>query len=125
MICACSHGFECRRSHLGRPLPAAAIVLSGLPFGAVARPPREIVGINTGKQISQPVYDWGDWIGGDVEPTEKAITVGRQLARCVVDHRPEGAKAALDAGDREGFRSDTQRLNRRAKRQDWVQPDAS
>ena len=112
MFCARSDGFKCRRSHLGRLLPAAAIALSGLPFDVAARPPQEIVtGTNTGKQISQPVYDWGDWIGGDVEPTEKAITVGRQLARCVVDHRPEGAKAALDAADREGFRSATSRLN--------------
>lgn len=82
----------------------ALLLLTAFAANASARPPQQVVtGTNTGRETSQTVYSLGAWGGPEIQPTDKAIAVGREMARCAVGRKPDRVRAALDVHDRNEF----------------------
>lgn len=78
-----------------------------------ARPPREIrTGSNTSTASSQMVESAGNAATSerDVQPTDHALAIGRDMARCEVSRHPEKIDAALRLSDLDEFNRAARKL---------------
>ena len=81
--------------------------------GAAAKPPPEVrTGTNTNRDTAQAMHSqgYGPTSQMDVQPTDQAIAVARDTARCLVSQHSSDVKAALAVGAQQDFRRAMLRL---------------